>query len=275
MNATNMIQALPESKNAHLFLLLEGGAQTTEAFQAFYNENAAVMYSLYLHPQLTEARDYGPWLFAIRDKEELKARITSTPGLTAVIASSRSAGALAVQLSAACTIISPEGAATLVRFYMHDVIRLLAGLKEREWHSLLFREIFQWWVPGENEWRQIHIPASEVIDARGSAIRLRHEEWQHITDKPVVAVVLAEWQKMSSSQHFPACVQRDMVIKALNKASEAKMKAGTEQKLYALYYLNGGKNNLGSDDIQAALEKVIQGNVSLEYVLFNQAHSQG
>lgn len=35
------------------------------------------------------------------------------------------------------------------------------------------------------------------------------------------------------------------------------------------------KNNLGSDDIQAALEKVIQGNVSLEYVLFNQAHSQG
>ncbi|EPF6112087.1 DUF4123 domain-containing protein [Enterobacter cloacae] len=275
MNATNMLQALPESENAHLFLLLEGGAQTPDAFQAFYNENASVMYSLYLHPQLTEARDYGPWLLAIRDKEELTARITSTPGLTAVIASSRPAGALAVQLSAACTMISPEGAATLVRFYMHDVIRLLAGLNEREWHSLLFREISQWWVPGENEWRQIHIPASKVINARDSAIRLNHEEWQHITDKPAVAVVLAAWQKMPSSQHFPACVQRDMVIKALNKASEAKMKAGTEQKLYALYYLNGGKKNLESEAVQAALEKVVQRKVSLEYVLFNHAHSQG
>ncbi|MCU6313080.1 DUF4123 domain-containing protein [Enterobacter cloacae subsp. cloacae] len=275
MNATNMIQALTESKKAHLFLLLEGGAQTTEAFQAFYNENAAVMYSLYLHPQLTEVRDYGPWLFAIKDKDELTARITSTPGLTAVIASSRSAGALAVQLSAACTMIYPEGAATLVRFYMHDVIRLLAGLNEREWHSLLFREISQWWVPGENEWRQIPIPASKVINARDSAIRLNHEEWQHITDRPAVAVVLAAWQKMPSSQHFPACVQRDMVIKALNKASEAKMKAGTEQKLYALYYLNGGKKNLESEAVQAALEKVVQRKVSLEYVLFNHAHSQG
>lgn len=275
MNATNMIQALTESKKAHLFLLLEGGAQTTEAFQAFYNENAAVMYSLYLHPQLTEVRDYGPWLFAIKDKEELKARITSTPGLTAVIASSRSAGALAVQLSAACTMISPEGAATLVRFYMHDVIRLLAGLNEREWHSLLFREIFQWWVPGENEWRQTYIPVSEVIDARDSAIRLRHEEWQHIADKPVVTVVLAEWQKMPSSQHFPACVQRDMVIKALNKASEAKMKAGTEQKLYALHYLNGGKKTLESDVVQSALDNVVQGKLTLENVLTNNAYYQG
>ena len=80
---------------------------------------------------------------------------------------------------------------------------------------------------------------------------------------------------MPSSQHVPACVQRDMVRKALNKASEAKMKAGTEQKLYALYHLNGGKKNLESDDIQAALEKVVQGKVSLEYVLFKHAQSQG
>ncbi|HID8745093.1 TPA: DUF4123 domain-containing protein [Enterobacter mori] len=275
MDVTKMMQALSESTHTHLFLLLEGGAQTPEAFQAFYNEHVSALYSLYLHPQLAEFRNYGPWLFAIRDKEELMARITSTPGLTAVIASSRSAGALAVQLSAACTMISPEGAATLVRFYMHDVIRLLAGLNEREWHSLLFRDISQWWAPGENEWRQIHIPASTVINARDSAIRLNHKEWRHITDKPVVSVVLAAWQKMPSSQHFPACAQRDMVIKALNKASEAKMKAGTEQKLYALYYLNGGKKNLESDDIQVALEKVIQGKVSLEYVLFKHAHSQG
>lgn len=104
MDATRMIQTLPESNNASMFLLLEGGAQTTDAFQAFYNEHASAMHSLYLHPQLAEARNYGPWLFAIRDKEALETRIKSTPGLVAVIASSRSGGALAVQLSAACTI---------------------------------------------------------------------------------------------------------------------------------------------------------------------------
>jgi hypothetical protein len=114
-----------------------------------------------------------------------------------------------------------------------------------------------------------------VIDPRDSAIRLRHEEWQHITDKPVVAVVLAEWQKMPSSQHFPACVQRDMVIKALNKASEAKMKAGTEQKLYALHYLNGGKKTLESDVVQSALDNVVQGKLTLENVLTNNAYYQG
>ncbi|MHA7951420.1 DUF4123 domain-containing protein [Enterobacter roggenkampii] len=145
MDATRMIQTLPESNNASMFLLLEGGAQTTDAFQTFYNEHASAMHSLYLHPQLVEARNYGPWLFAIRDKEALETRIKSTPGLVAVIASSRSGGALAVQLSAACTIISPDGKAAVVRFYMHNVISLLAGCHDQEWHRFLFKEVAIKW----------------------------------------------------------------------------------------------------------------------------------
>lgn len=60
MDAKKMMQALPESINTHLFLLLEGGAQTSDAFQTFYNEHASALYSLYLHPQLAEFRNYGP-----------------------------------------------------------------------------------------------------------------------------------------------------------------------------------------------------------------------
>lgn len=275
MDATKMSQTLPESKNERLFLLLEGGAQTTEAFQAFYNEHSPSLYSLYLHPQLAEARNYGPWLFEMKNKEELQARLTGTPGVAAVLTASRTAGALAVQLSAACTIISPEGTAALVRFYTRDVISLLAGLNDREWHSLLFRDISQWWSPAENEWQNIPILPSAVLNARDSAIRLNKEEWQQITDKPVVTSVLTAWQKMPSSQHFPTCIQRDMVKKALHKACDAKMKAGTEQKLYALYYLNGGKKRLESNAMRSALEKVAQGKLSLEYVLINHNQFQG
>ncbi|MHA7951418.1 hypothetical protein [Enterobacter roggenkampii] len=135
--------------------------------------------------------------------------------------------------------------------------------------------ISQWWSPKKNEWQPVNIPSSLVTDARNCAIQLNEKEWQYLMDKPEVTAVLASWQKMPSSQHFPPCVQRDMVEKALNKASAAKMKAGTEQKLYALYYLNGGKQMLESVDIQPALDKVTQGKVSLEYVLTNYVHSQG
>lgn len=274
MNDTNMLQALPESENTHLFLLLEGGAQTPDAFQAFYNENASALYSLYLHPRLAEFKNYGPWLFALKNREALQRYIESIPGITAVIASSCSGGALAVQLSAACTLISPDGAA-LVRFYVRDVMRLLASRNDREWHSMLFRGVTQWWSPEENGWHPIDIPSSLVINAKDSAIRLNKEEWQYIADEPVVTSILTAWQKLPSSQHIPPCVQRDMVKKALNKACEAKMKLGTEQKLYALFYLNGGKKILESVTIQSALDNVVQDKVSLEQVLENGIQHQG
>lgn len=57
-----------------------------------------------------------------------------------------------------------------------------------------------------------------------------------------------------------------MVKKALKKACEGKMKAGTEQKLYALFYLDGGKITLASGTMQSALENVALGKVSLEQV---------
>lgn len=275
MDVANMMQALSESTHTHIFLMLEGGAQTPEAFQAFYNEHVSALYSLYLHPQLAEFRNYGPWLLALKNTETLQHYIDSTPGLTAVIATSRTGEALVVQLSAACTLISPDGTAALVRFYTRDVMSLLASRNDREWHSMLFRGVSQWWAPEKNGWHPVNIPPSLVINARDSAIRLNKEEWQYISDEPVVTSVLTAWQKLPSSQHFALCVQRDMVKKALNKACEAKMKAGTEQKLYALFYLNGGRKILASENMQSALENVAQGKVSLEQAIRNNVQHQG
>lgn len=274
MDATQLIRALPEPTGENIFLLLEGGAQAVEAFRAFYSNHSSTLRSLYLHPQLSQAQEYGPWLLALKNKGELKAHLQHTPGLCAVIVSTRSVGALAVQLSSACTIISPQGKAVLARFYTHSVISLLASCNDREWHSLLFSDISQWWTPGENEWQQIPLMPSQVIHARDSAIRLNNEEWQQISDSPTVSVVLEQWQKMSSSQHFPPCVQREMVIKALRKAQEAQMKAGEAQKLYAFYYLNGGKKVLESEAFKPAIQKVIQGKVSLQYALLNHTHNE-
>ncbi|MCT2764445.1 hypothetical protein [Enterobacter cloacae] len=53
------------------------------------------------------------------------------------------------------------------------------------------------------------------------------------------------------------------------------MKSGAEQKLYVLFYLNGGKKILESVIMQSALENVVQDKVSLEQVLKNGIQHQG
>jgi hypothetical protein len=48
-----------------------------------------------------------------------------------------------------------------------------------------------------------------------------------------------------------------MVIKALEKSQVAEMPVGTDRKLYALYYLNGGKKSLESEGMKDSLQIVI------------------
>jgi len=58
-----------------------------------------------------------------------------------------------------------------------------------------------------------------------------------------------------------------VVIKALRKAKDAGIPEGTDSKLYALYYLNGGKMVLESDEMQISLQQVSLGKISLEQIL--------
>ncbi|MFZ1872453.1 MAG: DUF4123 domain-containing protein, partial [Chania sp.] len=241
MDITVLLQAIPETDDCHLYLLIEGGAQTAEGFQAFYTAHSSAMSSLFLHPQLTDARTYGPWLFALEKKEQLGEYLKNTPGIVGVIVSPRLPGSLAIQLSNACTIICPDKSTALIRFYSRHVLNTLVQCHEQEWHYFLFKDIAQWWTPIEGNWQPVTLVPSTAENARERTVRLNEEIWQQIADKPEVSTVLAQWQKMPASQHFPPCAQRDMVIKALDKAQAAGLDAGPDRKLYALYYLNGGK----------------------------------
>ncbi|MEN5018004.1 DUF4123 domain-containing protein [Erwinia sp. Eh17-17] len=270
MDSSTLLQSVAAAGEYRLSLLFEGGAQTPEAFAVFKELHSSEMYSLYRHPQLTEAQNYGPWLLNVKHKDQLGEYIVKTPGTLGVIVSTRSPDALAIQLASGCSIITPDGTTALVRFYAHHVISVLAQQNEQDWHTLLFHGITQWWVPEEDGWQSIDIAQSTAENPRDHAVRLNDEIWQKIADKLEVRSVLTQWQKMPVSQHFSPCVQRDMVIKALGKAKAAGIATPLDQKIYALYYLNGGKKVLESEEMQGKLLEVSQGKTSLAEVLLRE-----
>lgn len=267
MDSEDMLCGLPENETEHLYLLFEAGVQTPEAFQNFYAQHQPMLHSLYIHPQLIEFKEYGPWLLAVENKERLAEYLETLPGCVGVVASPRYLSSVAIQLSRGCTLVGPNRRTALVRFYASQVIRPLAECADQEWHAFLFRDITQWWTPGEEGWQPVIVLPSTVENAREPIIRLDDKIWQQIADKPDVSAVLREWQKMPASQHFPPCAQREMVVKALSKALAAGLTVPSDQKLYALYYLNGGKKTLESDAVCDILPKVSLGKISLIQVL--------
>jgi len=267
MDITALLQALPENKDEHIYLLFEVGERTREVFRLFHSEHASLICSLYIHPQLNELQEYGPWLLEIDNKSALLRYLEMFPATVGVIIARRHLSSMAIQLSKGCVVVRGDNRASLMRFYAPHVISILALSAQSDWHPFLFRDIEQWWVPGKERWEKIFIPASTASNAGDHIVRLNEETWQQIADKPDIGSLLAQWQKMPASQHFPPCGQRDMVVKALNKAREAGIASSLEQKLYALYYLNGGKQVLESENMQVSLQQVSQGKVSLMQVL--------
>lgn len=274
MDSTELITALSCSSDENISLLFEAGAQPEADFLAFKEQHAHRLHSLYIHPQLTEFQNYGPWLLEIANAEQLPDYLTSLPGCAAVIVSTRYSSMLAVQLSRGCTIVQPDGSTALARFYASHVIGVLAQCAENDWHAFLFNGITQWWLPGETQWQALAIKPLEADKPTNPIIRLDKATWEQITDKPEVTSVLREWQKMPTSRAFPACAQRLMVIKALNKSKESGLLSAADQKVYALYYLNGGRQELESDALKVALPKVLNGTQSLAEVLVNLADIQ-
>lgn len=274
MDSSELIAALPGRTEEIICLLFEAGAQPEEDFLAFKAKHEDRMHSLYIHPQLTEFQNYGPWLLEIDNAERLPDYLASLQGCAAVIVSARFASLLAVQLSRGCTIVQPDGSTELTRFYASHVMELLAQRADCDWHTFLFNGITQWWFPGEMKWQPLDIIPSEVEMPTNHIIRLDKATWQQITDKPEVTSVLSEWQKMPTSRAFPPCAQRSMVIKALNKSKESGLLSAADQKVYALYYLSGGRQELESDALRAALPNVMNGTQSLAEVLVNLADTQ-
>lgn len=269
MDTTVLLAALPARTEENLCLLFEAGAQSETNFLVFKARHENRLHSLYIHPQLTEFQNYGPWLLEVDDKEQLKGYLDKLPGCIAVITSVRYPSSLAVQLSRGCTIVPPKGPTALVRFYVNHVIEVLAGCAKEGWHAYLFNGITQWWLLGETQWQRLSITPSEVKGPTDHIIRLDNVTWQQIVDKPEVALVLNEWQKMPTSKAFPPCAQRLMVIKALKKSEAVGLLTPVDKKVYALCYLNGGRSMLESDSLRAALPNVVSGVRSLADVLMH------
>lgn len=259
------------SEEESVYLLFEAGAQELASFKSFYAQHSDILFSLYLHPQLTAYQDYGPWLLEVKELTQLKTYLNSLPGCIAILTSTLPLSSVAIQLSRGCTIVTPDGRSELVRFYASHVIELLVQCVNEPWYNWLFREISQWWVPGETQWQPLVIMPVVWDMFSNPVVRLNRAIWQQITDKPAVTATLNEWQKMPVSRQYPACTQRLMVIKALKKSEEAGLSSPQDQKLYALYYLSGGRDVLESDALTAALANVVQGRETLADLLLRYA----
>lgn len=266
MDKTLLLSTLPDCVNQNIYLLFEAGAQSRESFQAFHAQSTSNLYSLYLHPQLTEFQLYGPWLLRVNNKTQLARFTDEIPGCTGVVLSHRHLSSLAIQLSRGCTIVAPDGTTALVRFYARHVIDVLAQAGEQDWHAFLFRDITQWWVPGERQWQRLFITAAGETLAN-PIIHLDQKSWQDISDPPLIGNILQQWQKMSAARHFPPCTQRAMVLKAVKKAQSAGLSSPQDQTLYAFYYLSGGKVLLESELLDPLLHQVNRGEKGLRDAL--------
>ncbi|KAB8311645.1 DUF4123 domain-containing protein [Erwinia endophytica] len=267
MDTSALLAALPTGSDENICLLFEAGAQPEKDFLTFKAKHENRLHSLYIHPQLTEFQTYGPWLLEIDNTEQLRGCLGTLSGCVAVIASTRYPPSLAVQLSRGCTIVPPDSPTALVRFYANHVTEVLAKCASEDWHAFLFNGITQWWLAGETQWQSLSITPSEVEHPTDHIVRLDKTTWQRIADKPEVTSVLNEWQKIPASQQFPACAQRLMVVKALNKAESVGLEKSEDRMLYALFYLNGGRKTLESDALKAVLPNVVSGTRSLMDVL--------
>ncbi|EPX7407858.1 DUF4123 domain-containing protein [Cronobacter dublinensis] len=271
MDTTALLAALPDGTDEKICLLFEAGAQSESDFLAFRAKHEHRLHSLYIHPQLVALQNYGPWLLDVDDKAQLRGFLNLLSGSVAVIAYTHHLPFLAIQLSRGCTIVSPAGSTALVRFYASHVIPVLAACTEHNWHASLFSGVTQWWLPGETQWQPISITPSKTASDEAPLIRLDNITWEQISAKPEVNSVLNVWQTMATSQSFPACAQRLMVIRALKKAASLGLEKSADRVLYALCYLNGGKKMLESETVCALLPGVIAGKVPLADVLLTTA----
>ncbi|MEI9535603.1 DUF4123 domain-containing protein [Moellerella wisconsensis] len=264
----NLIKAAKQSQE-HIYLLIEGGAFAEQTIEPFQQKNPRSLYSLYQHPQLIEAKWVGPWLYQVKNNANIAEEMAQFPQIVTVIFSSLELKPLAMQLAWGCTLVKPDLETIVSRFYVHAVMPVLARCQKEDWHYYLFSGTTTWWHLTLSGWQPTDIATKTQPKTHDRTVYLDETTWQQIDDDPEVKSILAQWQQMPMSQHFPPCIQRQKVIQALQKASGAGMRNGTDKKLYALLYLDGQKLILTSDFVASKLELINQGKFSLQRVLFD------
>lgn len=259
---------LTRGEKLDAFILFEGGAFSQETLQLMMEHYENRKFSLYQSPNLKKVAAYGPWLVRVENVKDLAMVFTGKLPIAGIIFSDFPLVQLSSRLAIGCMAKTPDDREVLLRYYIPRVLKQLAARPEMKWHSVLFSQIESWWVPEDEKWQRLNIPASQENnrDMAEDILTLDEPLWKEIVDRSDVSALLREWRTMKSSHYFPSCVQRNKVEKALNKARIIGLTKPLDQKIYALSYLNGKREYLESAEFEAVLEKVKRNEISLSNV---------
>ena len=256
---------LKRNETLNAFILFEGGALSQEMLQIIMEHYKYRRISLYQLPDLKKVAAYGPWLVCIESEKDLAMVLVGKLPVAGIVFSELPLEQLASRLAVGCIAKTPDGRDVLLRYYTPRVLKQLAARPDMEWHPVMFSQIESWWMLEDTRWQRLNMPfpAANNSDETVEIITLDEPLWQKIADRGDVSALLREWRTMKTSEHFPPCIQRNMVEKALNKAQAVGLTKPLDQKIYALSYLNGKKAYLESAEFQAMLEKVKRNEISL------------
>lgn len=205
---------------------------------------------LYLHDDLFELVNLGPWLWLCPQNDEaLLAELTLQGHVVGLIESSQPLEALQAQLALVARVIEPGGKfSLLLRFYTPDALPLLLDQQDAPWLGGLFGGISRWWLRECNgNWREL---ALSIPSTEPALVQLTPALYQALEGSPQAHRLFALWQSGDTIAHFPPCERMAMVRKALDKAEQARA-TDAQLVLWGLAYLEGGRSALEEQKRQA------------------------
>ncbi|MFQ2201952.1 DUF4123 domain-containing protein [Aeromonas hydrophila] len=205
---------------------------------------------LYLHDDLFELVNLGPWLWQCSQQDEgLLAELAEHGHVVGLIDSERPVEALQEQLALGARVIEPNGKfSILLRFYTPDALPLLLDQQGTPWLGGLFGGINRWWLREcDGNWRELvlSIPPTEP-----ELVQLTPVLYQALEGSPQAHRLLALWQSGENIAQFPPCERMAMARKALDKAKQAGA-TDAQLMLWGLAYLEGGRSALEEQKRQA------------------------
>ncbi|MFM5545507.1 DUF4123 domain-containing protein [Aeromonas veronii] len=198
---------------------------------------------LYLHDDLFELVNLGPWLWQSSQQDEgLLAELAEQGHVVGLIDSDRTVETLQEQLALGARVIEPGGKySMLLRFYTPDALPLLLEQQDAPWLGGIFGGISRWWLRECNgNWRELDL---SVPQADPVLVQLTPALYQALEGSPQAHRLLALWQSGDNIAQFPPCERMAMVRKALDKAKQAGA-SDAQLMLWGLAYLEGGRSAL-------------------------------
>ena len=205
---------------------------------------------LYLHDDLFELVNLGPWLWQCQQQDEgLLAELAEQGHVVGLIDSERAVEALQEQLALGARVIEPGGKfSMLLRFYTSDALPLLLDQQDAPWLGGLFGGISRWWLRECNgNWRELVL---SISPAEPALVQLTPALYQALEGLPQAHRLLALWQSGENICQFPPCERMAMVRKALGKAKQPGA-TDAQLMLWGLAYLEGGHSALEEQKRQA------------------------